>query len=99
MPAMGDDSSSALNASAVDFSNHTQAMEFLEQLLDDSDLQISGNAYAKYFWYGIAVVLAIAAIINIVQKITLRLRYAHSLTIRNGMHANVMRESALRLPT
>ena len=99
MPAMGDDSSSALNASAVDFSNHTQAMDFLEQLLDDSDLQISGNAYATYFWYGIAVVLAIAAIFNIVQKITLRLRYANSLTIRNGMHANVMRESALQLPT
>lgn len=99
MHAMGDGSSSALNASAVDFSNDTQAMDFLEQLLDDSDLQISGNAFARYFWYGIVVVVAIAAIFNIVQKITLRLRYAHSLTVRNSKHADVMRESALQLPT
>ena len=99
MPAMGDDSSSALNASAVDFSNDTQAMDFLEQLLDDSDLQISGNAYARYFWYGVIVVIAIAAIFNIVQKITLRLRYAHSILIRKSIPANIMRESALQLPT
>ena len=74
-------------------------MDFLEQLLDDSDLQISGNALARYFWYGIVLAVAIAAIFNIVQKTTLRLRYAHSLTVRNSMHADVMRESALQLPT
>lgn len=74
MPTMGNDSPAALNASGVDFSNNSQAMELLGEILDDSDLQISGNAFARYFWYGILVVIAIAAILNIVQKITLRLR-------------------------
>lgn len=74
-------------------------MDFLEQILDDSDLQISGDAFARYFWYGIVLVVAIAAIFNTVQKITLRLRYAHRLTVRISMHADVMRESALQLPT
>lgn len=74
MPAMGDDSSSALNSSGVDFSNDTQAMDFLGQILDDSDLQISGNAFASYFWYGIVVVIGIAAIFNIIQRTTLRFR-------------------------
>lgn len=75
MPTMGDDSSSALNATGVDFSNDTQAMDFLGEILDDSDLQISGNAFAKYFWYGVVVLIGIAAIFNIIQKIILRLRY------------------------
>lgn len=74
MNAVGDNMSSVLNASGLDFSNNSQAMEFLGQVLDDSDLQISGNAFARYFWYGILLVIAIAAILNIVQKLTLRLR-------------------------
>lgn len=74
MPAVGDDLPVALNASGVDYSNNSQAMEFLGELLDDSDLRISGNAFARYFWYGILFVIAIAAILNIVQKLTLLLR-------------------------
>ena len=77
MPAMGDDSSSVLDATGVDFSNDTQAMDFLGEILDDSDLQISGNAFARYFWYGVVVVIGIAAICNTIQKITLKLRYVH----------------------
>ena len=50
-------------------------MDLLGKILDDSDLQVSGNAFARYFWYGIVVVLAIAAIFNMVQRTTLRLRY------------------------
>ena len=83
MPAMSDDPSSALNALGVDFSNDTQAMDFLGEILDDSDLQISGNAFARYFWYGVVVVIAIAAIFNIVQRTTLRFRYAHPPIIQN----------------
>lgn len=69
MPAMGDQSSSssALNTTGVDFSNDTQAMDFLGQILDDSDLQLSGNAFARYFWYGVIVFIGIAAITNIIQ--------------------------------
>ena len=35
-------------------------VDFLDKILDDSHLQVSGNAYARYFWYGIALVIAIA---------------------------------------
>ena len=75
MPPIPDDPSSTLNASAVDFTNDTQVMDFLGEILDDSDLQISGNAFARYFWYGVVTVIAITAICNMVQKMTLRLRY------------------------
>lgn len=74
-PGMGEASSAPLNDTGVDFSNNTQAMDFLGELLDDSDLQISGNAFARYFWYGIVVVIGIAAVFNIIQNTTLRVRY------------------------
>ena len=57
-------------------------MDFLDKILDDSDLQVSGNAFARYFWYGIVLVIAIAAIFNMVQKTNLQLRYTHSLSVR-----------------
>lgn len=77
-------------------------VDFLDKILDDSELQVSGNAFARYFWYGIVLVIAIAAIFNMVQKTTLRLRYNHPLIVRVGtlcMHADLMLESALQLPT
>lgn len=84
MPALGDQSSSALNASGLDLSNATQAMDFLGEILDDSELQISGNAFARYFWYGVVVVVGIAAIFNIIQRTTLRLRCAYCSVTRSG---------------
>ena len=74
MPAMSGDSSPALNATGVDFSNDTQAMEFLGQILDDTDLQISADADARYFWYGILSVVGVAAIFNVIEKTNFRLR-------------------------
>ena len=75
---MGDDSSSMpLNDTGVDFSNMTQAMDFLGKILDDTDFQVIGNAFARYFWYGIVVVIGIAAGFNIIQKTTLRMRYVY----------------------
>ena len=72
-------------------------LDFLDKILDDSDLQISGNAFARYFWYGIVVVIAIAAIFNLVQKTTLRLRYTHSHMVQDrGIDAHLMLESALQ---
>ena len=99
MPTMGNDPSSALNATGVDFSNDTQAMDFLGEILDDSDLQISGNAFARYFWYGVVLVIGIAAIFNIIQKTTLQLRYSILPSFGTGLNANVLLESVLQLPT
>lgn len=64
----------ALSPKGVDFSNITQASEFLEVLLNDDELKIIGNAYAQYFWYGIAVAVAVAAAFNFTRWLTLRLR-------------------------
>ena len=82
MAGMADDSASALNATGVDFANDTQAMDFLGEILDDTDLQISGNAFARYFWYGIVMVIGIAAMFNIIQTIILHLRYRSSYMIK-----------------
>ena len=71
--------------------------DFLDKILDDNHLQVSGNAFARYFWYGIVVVIAVAAIFNMVQKTTLRLRYTHSHMVQVGIDANLMLESALQL--
>ena len=69
-------SSAPLNDTGVDFSNETQALNFLGEILDDTFLQIDGNNAATNFWYGIAVVLGLAALCNIVWTTTLWSRYA-----------------------
>ena len=70
--AMG--ASGALSPEGVDFSNETQAADFLGAILDDDELKIIGDAYARYFWYGIIVVVGIATIINVTRFTTLRVR-------------------------
>ena len=72
----GSASSAPLNASGVDFSNETQAMDFLGEILDDTVFQIDGNRHARYFWYAIVVVIGIASICNVLQTAKLRARYA-----------------------
>ncbi|RAL63786.1 hypothetical protein DID88_003431 [Monilinia fructigena] len=71
---------SALNDTGLNFSNMTQAAEFLGEILDDSIFQIEGNAAARNFWYGACAVIAIAAFFNFAQKVTAfsRLRSAAS---------------------
>lgn len=76
MSSMGgnDSSASPLNASGVDFSNATQAMDFLGDMLDDTIFQVDGNAFARYFWYGMVVCIGIAAIHNTIWRVTLKMR-------------------------
>jgi ferric-chelate reductase len=64
-----------LYPTGYDLMNPTQAMDFLEQMLDDSILQIYGEEYSRYFWYGVVVVIGLAAILNLVWRVTLKLRY------------------------
>lgn len=67
---MGDTSDGGiLSAQGVDFSNETQAMDFLAALLDDTVLQVHGNQYARYFWYGVVVLIALFTLSNIYNKI------------------------------
>lgn len=69
-----DGGTGVLTTKGVDFSNETQAAEFLEALLNDDELKVIGSAYARYFWYGIAVAVAIATIVNLIRIATLRVR-------------------------
>ncbi|KAH8703994.1 ferric reductase NAD binding domain-containing protein [Talaromyces proteolyticus] len=73
---MGSDSTSSdpLTSSGVDFSNETQALDFLQDILDDSVLGVTGNQYARYFWYGVAVAIGIATICNMIQTAVLKMR-------------------------
>jgi len=73
----GDDSPSSgpLNATGVDFSDPDQASDFLEKLLDDTELQVIGNADARYFWYGVVVVIGLGAVFSLVRREILRARY------------------------
>lgn len=71
----GDTSSNvALSSAGVDFSNLTQASDFLADLLNDDELKVIGNNYAKSFWYGVVVVIGLATLCNFLQWLTLQLR-------------------------
>lgn len=75
---MGGDSPSSsapLTSAGVDFSNETQAFDFLQEILDDSVLGVVGNQYARYFWYGVVVVVGLASLCNIVQRSVLWTRW------------------------
>lgn len=74
-----DDSSGPLTTQGVDLFNATQAGDFLDDLLDDSTLQVTSNAYARYFWYGVVVVIGIATIVNVFQKVALSVRRRQAL--------------------
>jgi ferric-chelate reductase len=77
MPGGGDGDSSSLvplNDSGVDFSNYTQAFNFQQEILDDSILQVIANTYARAFWYGVVVVIAIGAAVNFGRRLHLHLR-------------------------
>ncbi|KAK5113935.1 hypothetical protein LTR62_003058 [Meristemomyces frigidus] len=69
-----DSGSGPLNATGVDFSDPDQASDFLAALLDDEELKVIGNAYARYFWYGVAVVVAIAAVFHWTRFFMLQMR-------------------------
>jgi len=66
-----------LNDSGIDFSNETQALAFLGDILSDSYLQVVGNQYARFFWYGVVTVIGLATIFNWFTWLLLHHRYLH----------------------
>jgi hypothetical protein len=63
-----------LNDTGVDFSNETQAVDFLSQILDDSLFQVVDNGFARDLWYGLVVFIGIVAIFNIFQVAARKMR-------------------------
>lgn len=80
----GDSSSNVpLSAVGVDFSNSTQAADFLANLLNDDELKVIGNDYASYFWYGVVIIIGLATLSNFLQWLTLQLRLRAAARRRN----------------
>ncbi|TVY90800.1 Ferric/cupric reductase transmembrane component [Lachnellula willkommii] len=69
-----DTSPTALSTVGLDMTNETVKMDFLTQLLDDTVLQVTSNHYATIFWYGIVVVIVLAAIFKFVLRMMARSR-------------------------
>jgi len=70
----GDASSTPLSPDGVNFSDLDQAADFLEALLNDDQLKVIGNAYARYFWYGVVVVIGIASVFHWSRWLLLQMR-------------------------
>ncbi|KAL7269290.1 ferric-chelate reductase Frp1 [Rhizina undulata] len=63
-----------LSDAGMDMTNYTVAYDFLQAILDDSILQPYDYAVARAFWYGIVIVIAIAAVANLTSWATLKAR-------------------------
>jgi ferric-chelate reductase len=62
-------------SSGMDMSNATDPrMDLLMQLLDDTELQVISNSYAKRFWYGVVVIIGLAALLHIIIRLRSRSR-------------------------
>ena len=76
MPKCGSSTTlTPLYPTGYNLTDATQAMDFLSQMLNDSILQICGEEYARNFWYGVVAVIGLAAILNLVWRVKLKLRY------------------------
>ncbi|KAE9378406.1 ferric reductase-like protein like transmembrane component [Stipitochalara longipes BDJ] len=53
-----------LSTADLRMGNESAQMNFLMALLDDTELQVISNSYARRFWYGVVVVIGLAALIK-----------------------------------
>jgi len=67
-------SSGPLSPAGVNFSDPEQASDFLGDLLNDDQLKVIGNAYARYFWYGVVVVIGIASVFHWTRRLMFQMR-------------------------
>jgi hypothetical protein len=54
--------------------NGSVQMDFLTALLDDTELQVISNFYARSFWFGTIVVIGIATLLNLFLRVRTGLR-------------------------
>jgi ferric-chelate reductase len=74
-PSSTTSSSDALSTAGMDMTNATQQMDFLMQILDDTELQVISNSYARRYWYGVVVIIALAALSNTVMRVASHSRW------------------------
>jgi len=63
-----------LTDAGMNMTNYTVAYNFLQDILDYTGFQPLDEAISRAFWYGIVIVIGIAAIANLVQRVTLKAR-------------------------
>ena len=64
-----------LTDAGMNMTNSTVAYNFLQDILDYSGFQPMDEAISRAFWYGIIIVIGIAAIANLIQWGTLKARF------------------------
>jgi len=70
-----------LTDAGMNMTNSTVAYNFLQDILDYSGFQPMDEAISRAFWYGIIIVIGIAAIANLIQWATLKARFVPKSTI------------------
>jgi hypothetical protein len=76
-----------LTDAGMNMTNLTVAYNFLQDILDYTGFQPEDQTIDEAFWYGIVIVIGIAAIFNLIQWATLRLRYLGSQLTPNGIES------------
>lgn len=79
-----DSSTTPLSTEGLNMTDVDVQTDFLANLLDDTELQVTSNYYARAFWYGIVAFIALAAALNLLLRLSSRSRYV--LSPREGFH-------------
>jgi len=74
MGSGSDIGSGPLTTAGVNFSNETQAFNFLQEILGDGQLTSRGSDHARYFWFGVVIVTGIASMYHWTRWLVLHLR-------------------------
>ena len=64
-----------LTDAGMNMTNYTVAYNFLQDILDYTAFQPIDEAISRAFWYGIVIVIGVAAIANLIQWGTLKARF------------------------
>ena len=64
-----------LTDAGLNMTNYTVAYNFLQDILDYTAFQPIDEEISRAFWYGIVIVIGIAAIANLIQWGTLKARF------------------------
>jgi hypothetical protein len=75
MPSSSASAADGSPTGGMDVSNGTDPrMDLLMTILDDTELQVIANFYARRYWYGVIVVIGLTALLNMAVRLRSRSR-------------------------
>ena len=86
-----------LTDTGMNMTNYTVAYNFLQDILDYTGFQPLDEAISRAFWYGIVIVIGIAAIANIIQWTTLKARFVPNASISDALEFERLRQTKFDL--